>query len=183
MIKLFYIISCNRRHVNLSACVWIYVKNEMLHTTYRNRHPLTEICYTLFTIQINMGLILKSEKHMMIQFTCYRKCSTCRKVIQLLRERGVDFAERQIDLERPTEEELRRWHQQSGLPLKHFFNTSGIKYREMQLTKRLSDMPEDEQYALLATDGMLVKRPILLAGDAVVVGADVIRWIDQELNS
>lgn len=120
---------------------------------------------------------------MMIQLICYRKCSTCRKVIQLLRERGVDFAERQIDLERPTEEELRRWHQQSGLPLKHFFNTSGIKYREMQLTKRLSDMPEDEQYALLATDGMLVKRPILLAGDAVVVGADVIRWIDQELNS
>lgn len=115
----------------------------------------------------------------MIQLVCYRKCSTCKKVIQLLQERGVAFEERQIDLERPTIEELKRWRQMSGLPLKRFFNTSGMKYREMQLAAKLPQMTEDEQYALLATDGMLVKRPILLNGDEVVVGADVTRWANE----
>ena len=115
----------------------------------------------------------------MIQLICYRNCSTCKKVIQLLHERGVAFEERQIDLERPTREELQRWHQLSGLPLKRFFNTSGMKYREMQLAQKLPQMTEDEQYTLLATDGMLVKRPILLNGDEVVVGADVTRWANE----
>ncbi len=112
----------------------------------------------------------------MMQLVCYRKCSTCRKVVQLLHDKGVVFEERQIDLERPTEQELRRWHRLSGLPLRRFFNTSGMKYRALGLAQKLNDMPEDEQYRLLATDGMLVKRPILLGGDKVLVGADVTRW-------
>ena len=90
------------------------------------------------------------------------KCSTCQKAKKWLDAHDVAYTDRHIVEDNPTAEELRAWHERSGLPLKRFFNTSGMLYREMELSKKLPDMPEDEQYALLATNGMLVKRPLLI---------------------
>jgi arsenate reductase (glutaredoxin) len=106
----------------------------------------------------------------------YPKCSTCRKAVKFLRDRGVDFAERHIVDTPPNETELRQLVAQSGLPLKNFFNTSGKKYRELQLSKRLSEMSEAEQISLLASDGMLLKRPIVSDGTRVTVGFQENSW-------
>lgn len=107
---------------------------------------------------------------------CYRKCSTCKGLEKTLQEKGMPYTYREIDTQNPNAEELKRWHRLSGLPLRRFFNTSGIKYREMGLAAKLKDMPEEEQYALLATDGMLVKRPIVLENGRVHVGRDAMTW-------
>ena len=109
-------------------------------------------------------------------FLCYPKCSTCQKAKAFLDEAGVSYELRDIKTENPTEAELRRWHALSGLPLKKFFNTSGLQYRALELTKKLPAMTEDEQYALLATDGMLVKRPLLIGEDFVLVGFKQADW-------
>ena len=102
---------------------------------------------------------------------CYPRCGTCKKTEKWLQEHGVSYDYRDISVENPSEKELRDWHAKSGLPLKRFFNTSGMLYREMELSKKLPDMTDDEQFALLATDGMLVKRPIALTDDGnVLVG-------------
>lgn len=103
-------------------------------------------------------------------FVCYPKCSTCQKAKAWLQERGVAFDERDIKQDNPTEQELRAWHEKSGLPLKRFFNTSGLQYKALGLKDKLPAMTEDEQYALLATDGMLVKRPLLVGDDFVLAG-------------
>ena len=109
-------------------------------------------------------------------FICYPKCSTCKKARSWLESHGVSFEERDIKAQNPTEEELRLWYQKSGLPLKRFFNTSGMLYREMGLKDKLPDMDEAAQYALLATDGMLVKRPLLVTEDRVLVGFRPKEW-------
>ena len=112
-------------------------------------------------------------------FLEYPKCSTCQKAkkwLDGLDERGVAYIDRHIVEDNPTAEELRAWHERSGLPLKRFFNTSGMLYREMELSKKLPDMPEDEQYTLLATNGMLVKRPLLVTADAVIPGFKEATW-------
>ena len=109
-------------------------------------------------------------------FLCYPKCSTCQKAKAFLDEAGVSYALRDIKTENPTEAELRRWHALSCLPLKKFFNTSGLQYRALELTKKLPAMTEDEQFALLATDGMLVKRPLLIGEDFVLVGFKEADW-------
>ena len=109
-------------------------------------------------------------------FLCYPKCSTCQKARAFLDANGVSYVLRDIKTENPTEEELRRWHSRSGLPLKKFFNTSGLQYRALELTKKLPAMTEDEQFALLATDGMLVKRPLLIGEDFVLVGFRQADW-------
>ena len=101
---------------------------------------------------------------------CYPKCSTCMKAKKHLKEKGVEFEERNIAAENPTAGELRRWIQLSGLPVKKFFNTSGNLYKSMQLKDRLPDMSEAEMIELLAQDGMLVKRPLLIDGERVLVG-------------
>ena len=106
----------------------------------------------------------------------YPKCSTCKKVKKWLEEQGIAFEERHIVENNPTEEELREWHRKSGLPLKRFFNTSGMKYRELELKDKLPTMTEEEQYQLLATDGMLVKRPILISDEQVLVGFKEKEW-------
>lgn len=106
---------------------------------------------------------------MSTQFIEYPKCSTCRKAKVWLQEQGVEFSDRHIAEQAPSAEELKVWWQQSGLPLKKFFNTCGVKYREMNLAEKLKTMSEDEQLALLATDGLLVKRPILVTGDGKVI--------------
>ena len=109
-------------------------------------------------------------------FVCYPKCSTCKKARKWLEENGIAFDERDIKEENPTRKELVKWHKQSGLPLRKFFNTSGMLYRELQLKDKLPNMTEDEMYDLLASDGMLVKRPLLIKDNAVLVGFKQGEW-------
>lgn len=109
-------------------------------------------------------------------FVCYPKCSTCQKARSFLDAKGAEYDFRDIKLDHPTEAELRAWHAKSGLPLKRFFNTSGLQYKALELAQRLPSMTEDEQFALLATDGMLVKRPILAAANFVLVGFKEAEW-------
>ena len=103
-------------------------------------------------------------------FVCYPKCTTCQKAQKWLDDRGVRYDLRDIREENPTEAELRDWHMRSGLPLKRFFNTSGLLYKALDLKDRLPQMSEDEQFKLLASDGMLVKRPLLIGDGFVIVG-------------
>ena len=112
----------------------------------------------------------------MTLFLDYPKCTTCKKAKAWLMENGVEFTDRHIVEENPTEEELKEWIGKSGLPLKRFFNTSGVKYRELGLKDKLNDMTEEEQTALLATDGMLVKRPLLIGEDFVIPGFKEAAW-------
>ncbi len=109
----------------------------------------------------------------MTKLICYRRCSSCKAVRKLMDELGMEYTTREIDLENPSKEELKKWHQASGLPLSRFFNSSGMKYRELGLAAKRKKMTEEEQYEVLATDGMLVKRPILSHDGAVYVGPDV----------
>lgn len=103
-------------------------------------------------------------------FVEYPKCTTCKKAAKWLNDHGVEFEDRHIVEDNPDVEELKKWHEKSGLPLKRFFNTSGQLYRQQCLKDKLPTMSEEEQYALLATNGMLVKRPILVGEDFVLVG-------------
>ena len=112
-------------------------------------------------------------------FICYPKCSTCRKAKKWLEEQNISFTERHIVENNPTYEELKNWHKTSGLPLKKFFNTSGLLYKEMQLKDKLPDMTEGEQLKLLATNGMLVKRPLVVDGDVVLVGFREAEWAEK----
>ena len=109
-------------------------------------------------------------------FLQYPPCSTCQKAKAWLEARGLPAEVRDIKTQNPTEAELRRWHALSGLPLKRFFNTSGLQYKALALKDKLPGMSEDEQFALLATDGMLVKRPILVGEDFVLVGFREAEW-------
>lgn len=111
-----------------------------------------------------------------VLFLEYPKCSTCKKAKKWLDEHGVSYTTRHIVEDNPSADELRAWHERSGLPLKRFFNTSGMLYREMELSKKLPEMSEDEQYALLATNGMLVKRPLLVTADTVIPGFKEAAW-------
>lgn len=109
-------------------------------------------------------------------FVCYPKCTTCQKAKQWLEANGIAFAERNIKENNPTREELQEWQKKSGLPLKKFFNTSGLRYRELNLKDKLPAMSEDEQYRLLASDGMLVKRLLLIGDGFVLVGFVEAEW-------
>ena len=109
-------------------------------------------------------------------FIHYPKCSTCKKAKKWLDEQGVSYEDRHIIEDNPTAEELKDWHKRSGLPLKRFFNTSGMKYRELGLKDKLPEMSEEEQYELLATDGMLVKRPLVVGEDFVLIGFKEAQW-------
>ena len=109
-------------------------------------------------------------------FICYPKCSTCRKAEAWLREHSVFFEFRDIREDKPAEEELRTWQRLSGLPLRKFFNTSGMRYRELELGARLPEMSEEEQFRLLASDGMLVRRPILVWENGALVGFREKEW-------
>lgn len=109
----------------------------------------------------------------------YRKCSTCMKALKWLEENNVEFEERPIKEENPTYEELKEWYKKSGLPLKKFFNTSGLSYKEMQLKDKLPNMTEEEQLKLLATNGMLVKRPLVVGEDFVLTGFKEKEWEEK----
>lgn len=112
-------------------------------------------------------------------FICYPKCSTCKKAKKWLDENNIEYTERDIKLENPSYDELKKWYENSGLPLKKFFNTSGMIYREMRLKDRLPDMSEEEQLRLLATDGMLVKRPLVVKDGAVLTGFREKEWEEK----
>lgn len=116
---------------------------------------------------------------MSVLFLQYPPCTTCKKAKAWLDERGVTYEARNIKEENPTAEELKAWHEKSGLPLKKFFNTSGLAYKALGLKDRLPTMSEEEQYQLLASDGMLVKRPLVVGEDFVLVGFREAQW--QEL--
>ena len=109
----------------------------------------------------------------------YRKCSTCIKALKWLEANNVKFEERAIVEENPTYEELKEWYQKSGLPLKKFFNTSGVLYKEMKLKDKLPQMTEDEQLKLLATDGKLVKRPLVIGEGFVMIGFKESEWAEK----
>lgn len=109
-------------------------------------------------------------------FIQYPPCSTCQKAKKWLDAHGIDYTDRHIKEQNPTYEELREWHRRSGLPLKRFFNTSGLLYKSLNLKEKLPGMTEEEQLRLLATDGMLVKRPILVTENAVVTGFKEAEW-------
>lgn len=109
-------------------------------------------------------------------FVCYPKCTTCQKAKKWLESNGLAFGERHIKENNPTIEEIKDWHKKSGLPLKNFFNTSGRLYRELKLKEKLPAMGENEQYRLLASDGMMVKRPILIGDGFVLVGFKETDW-------
>ena len=112
----------------------------------------------------------------MIKVYCYSKCSTCKKVLKWLDEKNIKYELIDLKENNPDEKTLRKYHKQSGLPLKRFFNTSGMIYREMELSKKLPDMSEDEQFKLLASDGMLVKRPMLVTDKTVLTGFKESEW-------
>lgn len=112
-------------------------------------------------------------------FVCYPKCTTCQKAAKWLEEQGVAVEVRDIKQDNPTEQELRAWHKMSGLPLKRFFNTSGLQYKALGLKDKLPQMSEDEQFALLATDGMLVKRPLLVGEDFALPGFKQAEWEEK----
>lgn len=113
---------------------------------------------------------------MSVLFLQYPPCTTCKKAKAWLDERGVAYEARNIKEENPTAEELKAWHEKSGLPLKKFFNTSGLAYKSLGLKDRLPTMSEEEQYQLLASDGMLVKRPLVVVEDFVLVGFRDAQW-------
>ena len=118
---------------------------------------------------------------MSVLFLEYPKCSTCQKAKKWLDERGISYEDRHIVEQNPTAEEIKAWREKSGLPLKRFFNTSGLKYKELGLKDRLPQMSEEEQLALLATDGMLVKRPLVIGDDFVLTGFKEAEWKEKVL--
>lgn len=115
----------------------------------------------------------------MIEFICYPKCTTCQKAKKWLDDNKVEYNLRDIKIENPSIDELCNWHKVSGLPLKKFFNTSGLLYKSMELKDKLPNMSEEEQLNLLATDGMLVKRPLVIGRDFVLVGFKEAEWKER----
>ena len=112
-------------------------------------------------------------------FLEYPKCSTCKKAKNWLESNGVEFEDRHIVENNPAADELKAWYEKSGFPLKKFFNTSGLKYKELGLKDKLPDMTEEEQINLLATDGMLVKRPLVIGDDFVLIGFKGAQWAEK----
>lgn len=110
-------------------------------------------------------------------FIEYPKCTTCKRAKKYLEEKGVDFEDRHILEENPTAAELKKWIDMSGYPIKKFFNTSGMKYRELKLKDKLPEMTDEEKIQLLATDGMLVKRPLLIDSERVLIGFKEKEWV------
>lgn len=117
----------------------------------------------------------------MLKLYCYNRCSTCKKALKWLDDKGIAYEAMDIKTDHPDEGTLRKYYSMSGLPLKRFFNTSGIPYREMELSQKLPEMSEDEQLALLATDGMLVKRPLVVGDDFVLTGFKENEWAEKLL--
>ena len=114
----------------------------------------------------------------MLKFICYPKCTTCQKAKKWLDDHGIEYSLRDIKTDNPSADELTRWYSKSGLPLKKFFNTSGLLYKSMELKDKLPGMSEEEMLQLLASDGMRVKRPLLISDDFVLIGFKETDWTD-----
>ncbi len=119
---------------------------------------------------------MQAKRRFVMLAVCYPRCGTCKKAVKWLEDNNVAFTYRDIKTDNPSEEELRKWHAMSGLPLKKFFNTSGMLYKEMKLKDKLPEMSEDDMFRLLASDGLLVKRPIAVTSDTVLVGFKEAEW-------
>lgn len=119
---------------------------------------------------------MKDVTYVSITVLCYEKCSTCKKALKWLEDNNVEYTLRPIKEQNPSAAELRDWHGKSGLPLKRFYNTSGLLYKELGLKDKIGGMSEDEQYELLATDGMLVKRPLVVADEIILTGFKESEW-------
>ncbi|EDN78512.1 transcriptional regulator, Spx/MgsR family [Mediterraneibacter gnavus ATCC 29149] len=130
-----------------------------------------------YRIQTKSNTKRKEDRPML--FVHYPKCTTCKRAKKWLDEHQISYEERDIKENNPSLEELKEWYQRSGLPLKRFFNTSGMLYKEMKLKDKLPEMSEDEQLALLASDGMLVKRPIVVTKESVLVGFKEAQWEEE----
>ena len=115
----------------------------------------------------------------MLKFICYPKCTTCQKARKWLDENNIEYEFRDIKLENPSLEELTEWYKLSGLPLRKFFNTSGLLYKSMELKTKLPNMTDEEMLSLIATDGMLVKRPLAIGDDFVLVGFKEAEWVEK----
>ena len=115
----------------------------------------------------------------MVKFICYPKCTTCQKARKWLDDNKIEYELRDIKEDNPSFEELSSWYKMSGLPLKKFFNTSGLLYKSMELKDKLPNMPEEEQLKLLSTDGMLVKRPLVICEDFVLLGFKESEWSEK----
>ena len=115
----------------------------------------------------------------MLKFICYPKCTTCQRAKKWLDDNKIEYELRDIKLDNPTFEELTEWYNKSGLPIKNFFNTSGLLYKSLDLKNKLPQMTEEEMLKLLATDGMLVKRPLLIGDDFLLVGFKEAEWVDK----
>lgn len=133
-------------------------------------------CFRMRFVGTGLGVL---RRRIMIKVYCYSKCSTCKKALKWLDDNKIEHEVIDIKGDHPDEKALRSFHALSGLPLKRFFNTSGMQYRELELAKKLPTMSEDEQFALLATDGMLVKRPLLVADDFVLTGFKEAEWAEK----
>ena len=121
------------------------------------------------------------ERENMIKFICYPKCTTCQRAKKWLDDNKIEYELRDIKLDNPSLEELTEWYNKSGLPIKKFFNTSGLLYKSLDLKNKLPEMSEDEMLKLLATDGMLVKRPLLIGDNFVLVGFKETEWEDKNV--
>ena len=133
---------------------------------------------TYFIQSYNVHNLNSKQEDLKMLVLVYRKCSTCIKALKWLEANNIAFEERPIVEQNPTYEELKAWHQMSGLPLKKFFNTSGMIYKEMKLKDKLPEMSEEEQLQLLATNGMLVKRPLVVGEDYVLTGFKENKWAE-----
>ena len=133
---------------------------------------------TYFIQSYNVHNLNSKQEDLKMLVLVYRKCSTCIKALKWLEANNIAFEERPIVEQNPTYEELKTWYQMSGLPLKNFFNTSGMIYKEMKLKDKLPEMSEEEQLQLLATNGMLVKRPLVVGEDYVLTGFKENKWAE-----
>lgn len=133
----------------------------------------------VFLGALSIHIIQLRKKESKMLFIEYPKCSTCKKAKKWLDDNKLTYTDRHIKEENPTAEELKDWHKRSNLPLKKFFNTSGLLYKEMNLKEKLKTMTEEEQYELLASDGMLVKRPLVVNGDVILLGFKEAEWKEK----
>ena len=129
-------------------------------------------------INLNFNKLRKEVKKMNKVY-CYPRCTTCKKAVKWLEENGIDYEYKHIVEETPSKEDIKKYYKESGLPLKRFFNTSGNVYKELNLKEKLAEMSEDEQFELLASNGMVLKRPLLVGKDFVLVGFKEAEWIEK----
>lgn len=156
-----------------------YLLNRVAGGLNEENDPVIRNSFLLISMRRRKLFDKNTRRESMIKFVCYPKCTTCKKAEKWLNDNKIEYELRDIKADNPTRAELAEWHSKSGLPLKRFFNTSGLLYKSLDLKTKLPDMTEDEMLDLLATDGMLVKRPILIGDNFVLVGFKENDWADK----